>query len=633
MKSVQPQVFLVARPDINYDQLAAYLHEVGGEQWLEKLDRGDLDDAQNLVEFAGKICYRSWEPGLNPNIVRVRTDQEQYLTQAILAQAHGSVLEHASFSFVLHNVSRVCCYDDDTEVLTTDGWKPWPKVDGTEVFGTLNPATGELEYQAATEVFHADYAGPMYRVRSEQVDMLVTPNHRMWVQRHDTQAAKRGEQSFAVEPAEEILHKRVKYQKCALWTGDSPQHVVIPETRRVYQRRDRSRPAVRTYPSASFPLEPFARFLGYYLAEGSVNRHVITLAQNRGPVLDRMVQTIREMGLPAYVPVSGHPTVRTQCLPLRDFLASLGHSHEKRVPSMVHGWAPPAIRIFLDAMIEGDGNVHPRNGHRVIYTASRDLADDLQVLAIKAGWSANIRLDDGTGLERVMPNGQRFRNLRPSYIVSILTRRLTPLVNHGRRQVPDRYKGEDGNNDAFVPYEGQVHCVKVPNGLLFVRRNGLPVVSGNTHELIRHRPGVAISQESLRFVRLADIPFWFPDWALADTELMDRAAELLGRMEEFQRWMAGHFGLDDTGVPFAEKKHKTSFMRRFAPDGVATGLLWTANIRTLRHTIEARTDSGAEEEIRMVFGKIGELMRAEAPALFGDYEIDEGAWIPRWRKV
>ncbi len=104
-------------------------------------------------------------------------------------------------------------------------------------------------------------------------------------------------------------------------------------------------------------------------------------------------------------------------------------------------------------------------------------------------------------------------------------------------------------------------------------------------------------------------------------------------MEEFQNWMAGHFGLDEQGLKFEEKKHKTSFMRRFAPDGVATGLLWSANIRTLRHTIEARTDKGAEEEIRLVFGQIAEIMRREAPALFADYTVEDGAWIPRWRKV
>ena len=213
MRSVEPEVFLVARPKVDYEAMAAYLREVGGERWLERLDRDQLgNDAQDLAEFAGKMCYRSWEPGLNPNVRKVREDQEAYL-QNILKQAHGSVLEHVSFTFVLHNVSRVFCYDDDTEVLTTAGWKPWPKVDGTEVFGTLSPVSKELEYQKATEVFHADYAGPMYRVRSEQVDLLVTPNHRMWIQRHDTQAAKRGDQAFAIETARDILHKRVKYQK------------------------------------------------------------------------------------------------------------------------------------------------------------------------------------------------------------------------------------------------------------------------------------------------------------------------------------------------------------------------------------------------------------------------------------
>ena len=270
MKQVEPEVFLVARPQVDYDGVAAYLQAVGGQRWLERLDRDQLGDdaegarpdAQNLAELAGRMCYRSWEPGLNPNVKRVRDDQEQYLRN-VLRSGHGSVLEHVSFTFVLHNVSRVF-----------------------------------------------------------------------------------------------------------------------------------------------------------------------------------------------------------------------------------------------------------------------------------------------------------------------------------------------------------------------------------SHELVRHRPGTAISQESLRFVRLDEIPFWFPDWAKADPELMKRATALLAEMEAFQGWMSDHFGLDDEGVPFHEKKHKTSFMRRLAPDGVATGLVWTANIRALRHTIEMRTDSGAEEEIRLVFGKIGAIMREEAPALFGDYQVAaDGAWVPGWRKV
>ncbi|RAG62696.1 thymidylate synthase (FAD), partial [Burkholderia multivorans] len=151
--------------------------------------------------------------------------------------------------------------------------------------------------------------------------------------------------------------------------------------------------------------------------------------------------------------------------------------------------------------------------------------------------------------------------------------------------------------------------------------------------LIRHRAGSAFSQESLRYVRLADIPFWFPDWAREDPELMERSLAVLDTLEEHQKWMAEHFGLDEEGTKFAHKKHMTSFMRRFAPEGLATGIVYTANLRSLRHVIEMRTAKGAEEEIRLVFNKIGEIMQTEAPAIFSDYEIVDGEWIPGTRKA
>src|SRR5690606_12400817 len=109
MREVEPTVYLVAKTAVDYDELARYLRQIGGERWLYRLDKGELD-AQNLGEFAGRLWYRSFEPGLNPNVTRIRTDQAEYLGN-ILAQAHGSVLEHVSFSFVLHNVSRVLTHE------------------------------------------------------------------------------------------------------------------------------------------------------------------------------------------------------------------------------------------------------------------------------------------------------------------------------------------------------------------------------------------------------------------------------------------------------------------------------------------------------------------------------------------
>src|ERR1700723_1090852 len=40
-----------------------------------------------------------------------------------------------------------------------------------------------------------------------------------------------------------------------------------------------------------------------------------------------------------------------------------------------------------------------------------------------------------------------------------------------------------------------------------------------THELVRHRAGMAYSQESLRYVRLDELKVWLPDEIKADKEL------------------------------------------------------------------------------------------------------------------
>jgi thymidylate synthase (FAD) len=78
----------------------------------------------------------------------------------------------------------------------------------------------------------------------------------------------------------------------------------------------------------------------------------------------------------------------------------------------------------------------------------------------------------------------------------------------------------------------------------------------------------------------------------------------------------------------------TSALRRLAPIGLSTDIIWTANARTLRHVIEMRTDPGAEEELRLVFDKIARIMQVEAPLLFQDFARDEtGAWVPEHHKV
>jgi thymidylate synthase (FAD) len=152
-----------------------------------------------------------------------------------------------------------------------------------------------------------------------------------------------------------------------------------------------------------------------------------------------------------------------------------------------------------------------------------------------------------------------------------------------------------------------------------------------THELVRHRAGSAFSQESLRYVRLTDIGFRVPP---ALEPVREQVLSIVEQLEEFQVSAAAELGIDEEGVPFHVKKEVTSALRRLAPIGLSTDIVWTANVRTLRHVIEMRTAPGAEEELRMVFDVIARIMQHEAPGLFQDFAQDEeGSWVPEYRKV
>ncbi len=159
-----------------------------------------------------------------------------------------------------------------------------------------------------------------------------------------------------------------------------------------------------------------------------------------------------------------------------------------------------------------------------------------------------------------------------------------------------------------------------------------------THELVRHRVGVAISQESLRYVRLTDLKCMeFEDLDEISPEdnnwFRDQMAEIFTFLEGKQRLFSVKFGLDNE-ESFAKKKKLTSRMRRAAPLGLLTYIGWSANIRTLRHVIPIRTHKSAEEEIRGVFARVGEICKRDYPNAFQDFEFvkDGGASkLGEWR--
>ena len=159
-----------------------------------------------------------------------------------------------------------------------------------------------------------------------------------------------------------------------------------------------------------------------------------------------------------------------------------------------------------------------------------------------------------------------------------------------------------------------------------------------THELVRHRAGCAMSQESLRFVRLTDLKFWMPgiieefgeDKALEAGKLFE---DTVSELEETQRKLFKIFDIDNM-KDFGTKKKLTSMFRRLAPIGLATGIVFTANLRAWRHILQMRCSSAAEEEIKLVMDQVCEQLKVLDPMLFGDFKKNEdGFYTPEYDKV
>ena len=147
-----------------------------------------------------------------------------------------------------------------------------------------------------------------------------------------------------------------------------------------------------------------------------------------------------------------------------------GHAKDKFIPPEVFDWHTDDLKVLFDWLMWGDG--HTKNGMPINYTTtSRRLADDVQRLALHIGKAANIVLAHPAGFQTI--KGRQCW-CRDCWTVRIVNTKLTPTVNHSHVKEQNIQKEEFIEN-----YDKPVYCLTVPGHVLYVRRNGKPVWSGN----------------------------------------------------------------------------------------------------------------------------------------------------------
>ena len=97
-----PGVTLLSKPEVNLSGMADFLggfaEDLEFPQYLQ--DPTSLSSGASLCKTAGQVCYASFSPK------RTYNDQAERYFSNIVSSGHGSVLEHANYSFLFYGISR-----------------------------------------------------------------------------------------------------------------------------------------------------------------------------------------------------------------------------------------------------------------------------------------------------------------------------------------------------------------------------------------------------------------------------------------------------------------------------------------------------------------------------------------------
>jgi nucleoside-diphosphate-sugar epimerase len=358
------------------------------------------------------------------------------------------------------------CYDDQTEVLTQNGWKLFKDLLDEDEVATRQLDDPHIVYAKPTAHTAFLYEGPMYYLEQRRIDLCVTPNHRM-VTSH---IRRDGTERMRFEEAKDILGKCNRYLLTSKWEGEEQETFTLPG----YYWLGEKKPPI---PPIELPMDDWLNFLGWYLAEGTVDGKWRKRAPNRicinqkiGPNSEE-VNTIFEkiaaaLGCTHSVYLFKDRDQESHylfCTQLAVYLAQLGNSLTKHIPRQLLQLSKRQLGILFCAMMSGDGMWMNRDRqYGRYYTSSKQLADDVQELAIKLGLSANVGHLDRAGVVRWTQATEYRVNL---------TKTTAFQVN----QQPDDL------NDWLEDYAGMVYCCEVPgDGIILVRRNGKPIWCGNS---------------------------------------------------------------------------------------------------------------------------------------------------------
>jgi thymidylate synthase (FAD) len=353
------------------------------------------------------------------------------------------------------------CFDEETEVLTDEGWKRFESLSREEWVLTLNPETSNAEFQKPLAYQAYEYDGDLMYCEGKGLSFAVTPNHRQW-------ARLRNRDEYAFYSTEEVWRRRFAVRTApGGWEGEIPARVHIPG----FEFEQRQSNQYGSYGSTvtAVPgrvvesveeIRALALVCVYYATEGSSI-------------------TGRGEGVVVYGDHCAQVASLAQTLGLK---ASFWRDPRNAVPRTTIGGGR-AVRNFFEREC-GKGSAHKKLPRWVL---------DLPVNLLAEVWETLVATDghrDRVGREQFVTTSNEFAGQVQEILCklgfgSTLMHKKTPPQCLQVFTVSKKTRTEAWvNKNVRVerrPYAGKVYCVTTDNGIVYVRRNGIPHFSGNCY--------------------------------------------------------------------------------------------------------------------------------------------------------
>lgn len=340
------------------------------------------------------------------------------------------------------------CYSDDTEILTKNGWISFSSVTKNDAVITLNNE-GFLEYNRPDEIIKERYKGELIKFSSAKIDLLVTPNHKMYTR-------KRNSKNFElIEAFQSIRWERSEMLKNGKWKGKENEWFYLPLVKNSKSKQ-----------IEKIKMDIWLEFFGYFITEGCsylrnrtqiINKKtyftkvftvLISQSKKSSEKRNKIRECLKKLGFKYYEENAQFKILSKQ---LYTHLKQFGKSKQKYIPKEFLMLSQRQLQILFNAMMLGDGSWDKRK----YYSSSPNLLNNMQEILLKIGMCGTIKEKDKE---------------KGTYTIFILSDKKKDFLTP---QYPKR---------KIEKYDGYVYCVNVPNHIIYVRRNGIPLWCGNCYD-------------------------------------------------------------------------------------------------------------------------------------------------------